>query len=66
MPYKISGTLSESMRIIIINESDWSVESSTVEDDLYAITGLVAGKKTIVGIRTDGESSGYGNIDAAA
>jgi len=64
MPYKISGSTSESMRIIVIKESDWSVESNTIENDLYEITGLDADKKTIVGIRADGESSGYGNIAA--
>ena len=31
MSYKISGNISEDARIIIINESDWSIESNTQE-----------------------------------
>ena len=30
MPYKISCTKSETARIIILKESDWSIESNTV------------------------------------
>jgi hypothetical protein len=30
MPYKISGSKSHTARIIILKESDWSIESNTV------------------------------------
>ena len=35
MPYKISGTKSETSRIIILKESDWSIESNTIRLMIY-------------------------------
>jgi len=63
MPYKISGTLSDAARIIIIKESDWSIESNTTESvGAYEIGSLEAGAKLVAGRKSDGESLGYGSI----
>ena len=63
MPYKISGTLSEACRIIVIEESGWTIESNTNESSgSYEIDSLVSGTKQIVARKSDGEASVYGNI----
>ena len=63
MPYKISGTLSEQLRIIIVKESDWSVESNTEESSgSYEINSLVSGTKSVIIRTNEGEVLGYGNI----
>lgn len=65
MPYKISGTLSDASRIIIIKESDWSIESNTTESvGAYEIGVLVSGTKLVAARKSDGESLGYGNVAA--
>jgi len=65
MPYKISGTLSDATRIIVIKESDWSIESNTSESaGAYEIGVLVSGTKLVAGRKSDGESLGFGNVDA--
>lgn len=62
MPYKISGALSDASRIIVIKESDWSIESNTEESSgAYEVENLISGYKTIVARKSDGESMGYGN-----
>ena len=44
MPYKISGTLSDAARIIVLKESDWSIESNTEESGAsYEVDSLVSG-----------------------
>ena len=63
MPYKISGTLSDAARIIVIKESDWSIESNTEESvGAYEVDSLETGAKFILGRKSDGESVGYGNV----
>lgn len=64
MAYKISGTKSETARIIILKESDWSIESNTVVSGsgAYEITGLVSGNKAIVAESDEGEVLGYGSV----
>ena len=64
MPYKISGEKSETARIMVLKESDWSIESNTVisGSGAYEIDGLEEGKKLTLA-RTDlGEMLGFGNI----
>jgi len=63
MAYKISGTLNESARILVLKESDWSIESN-VERSAgdYEIENLVSGTKTIVAIDGNGEVVGYGMV----
>lgn len=63
MPYKISGSLSDASRIIIIKESDWSIESNTTESvGSYEINELVSGNKLVAARKSDGESLGYGSV----
>ena len=66
MPYKISGSKSETARIIIIKESDWSIESNTVVSGsgVYEIDSLVSGTKTVAARSIDGYTLGYGSVDA--
>ena len=62
MPYKISGTLSDAARIIVIKEGDWSIESNTVVSGTsYEIDSLVSGKKLVCGRKSDGETLVFGN-----
>ena len=64
---RISGTVQESTRVIIINESDWTIESNTTETGSYEITGLSSGKKTVIAQATDDyQTTGYGNITPLA
>jgi len=64
MPYKISGTKNETARIIILKESDWSIESNTVVSGSgdYEVDGLESGYKLIVYKSNEGELLGYGNV----
>ena len=50
MPYKISGTKSETARIMILKESDWSIESDTVisGSGVYEVDGLESGSKSVL------------------
>ena len=65
MPYKISGTIGSDARIIIIKESDWSVESNTDESSgSFAVENLDSGKKTVIARKSDGEVLAYGNISS--
>jgi len=62
----ISGTLSDSARIIVIKETDWSIESNTtVSGEQYEITGLSADKKLFVARKSDGEVIVYGDVSPA-
>jgi len=63
MSYKISGTLNESARILVLKESDWSIESN-IERSAgdYEIENLVSGTKTVVAIDNSGEIVGYGGV----
>ena len=64
---KVSGTVQESTRVIIINESDWTIESNTIESGSYEITGLTSGKKTVIAQAADDhQTTGYGNITPLA
>jgi hypothetical protein len=64
MPYKISGTKSDTARIIIVDESGWSIESNTVVSGsgAYEIDSLVSGTKSVISRATDGEVIAYGNV----
>ena len=66
MPYKISGTKSETARIMILKESDWSIEYETVVSGsgAYEIDGLESGSKTVVARSNDGEMLGHGSVVA--
>lgn len=64
MAYKISGTKSETARIITVKESDWSVEDNTVVSGsgAYEVTGLASGAKTVLARSAEGEMLGYGSV----
>jgi len=64
MPYKISGTKSETSRVIIIKESDWSIESETVVSGsgAYSVEDLESGSKLVFSRAEDGEIVGFGGI----
>jgi len=64
MPYKISGTKSETARVIVLKESDWSIESNTVisGSGAYEIDGLEVGDKLVFGRNEDGWIEGYGGV----
>lgn len=66
MPYKISGNISEEARVIIFDESDWSIESNTVISGggNYEIE-VKDGDKTIVSRTNNGWTIGYGAVTAA-
>lgn len=66
MPYKISGYLQNSdVRIVVIKESDWSVEKTEVVSiGDYEVRGLTYGKKIILAVKSDGETEGFGNVDS--
>lgn len=64
MPY-ISGLNNEDGKLIIINESDWSVE---LEEDILASPDsgfqktVTSGTKLVAFRRTSGEIEAYGNV----
>jgi len=66
MPYKISGTKSETARVIVLKESDWSIESNTVisGSGAYEVDTLASGTKLVFGRKDNGEVVGYGNVMA--
>ena len=59
----MSGVLNDSARVIVINESDWSVEHNEVFSTGSYEIGTTSGTKLMVGRReTDGEIVAYGNV----
>jgi hypothetical protein len=66
MASKISGELvDEAARIIIIDESNWTVESNTEESQgQFSIEGLSEGYKTVIARTPNGLVKAYGNVEA--
>ena len=64
MPYKISGTKSETTRIMVFDESDWSIESNTVVSGSgdYEVEVADTGKRAVISRANDGEVIGYGDV----
>ena len=62
--YEISGTKSETARIIVLDESDWSIESNTVVSGsgAYEVDMYDTNSRTIIARNNSGELVGYGNI----
>lgn len=64
----ISGLNNKAGRVIIIDESDWSVEANeevtASPEEGYTITDLEAGKKLVVFRQSTGEIEAYGNVTA--
>jgi hypothetical protein len=67
MAYKISGVKSETARVMVLKESDWSIESNTVisGSGAYEVGDLTDGTKTALARTDEGEIIGYGNIPAS-
>lgn len=62
--YKISGSVVQTTRVIVINESDWTAESNTIENGNYEIeVDFGGGTKTILGRLPSGQSTGFGNVE---
>lgn len=63
MPYKISGSNSEESRIIVVDESDWSIEANEVTSaGNYEILDLSSGQKLVASRKADGETIAYGAV----
>jgi len=64
MAYKISGTKSETARVMVFKESDWSIESNTVisGSGAYEVDGLETGAKTVLSTSNESEMLGFGNV----
>lgn len=63
MPYKISGNLGEDAKIIVVKETDWSVEGTSDEvAGEYEVGNLITGEKLIISRKDDGHSISYGNV----
>jgi hypothetical protein len=61
----ISGNISADARVIVVKESDWTVESNTTETGgAFEIIGLASGAKTVIARSSDGECYGYGNVQS--
>jgi len=61
-PYKISGT-TDAARIIIIKESDWSIENNSTESaGSYEVLDLENNAKLIIARKSDGETLAFGNV----
>jgi len=63
MGYKISGTLTENSRVMIVNEADWSIESNTQETpSSFEVTTLTSGNKIVLARTSEGEITGFGSV----
>ena len=67
MSYKVSGVTTHNCRVIVINKSDWSIESNTLVSGTigaggtfsYEVPGLTIGEKLVAGRRDDGWIEAY-------
>jgi len=61
--YRVSGDLSESTRLVVLNESDWSITNNeVVSGSSYDIAFTTSDSVTIVGRKSNGECQAYGNV----
>ena len=58
----ISGNTPASSRVIIVDESDWSVESNTIESGDYSVGSLTENNKLVLSRNAEGEVVAYGDI----
>ena len=68
MPYKLSGDYGETLRIMVFNESDWSIESNTVVSGYgnYELLNVESGYKTVMGRSvSSGRIIGYSKVEPA-
>lgn len=64
MPYKVSGSLNSTARILLLNESDMSLERSSIfESGEWELLANNANSKLVIARdTTTGEAYGFGNI----
>jgi alpha-tubulin suppressor-like RCC1 family protein len=64
MAYKISGVKSETARVMVLKESDWSVESNAVisGSGAYEVVDLDASQKLMLGMSDEGEIIAFGDV----
>ena len=61
----VGGTTAERARVVVIDETDYSVEVMTSKDEgLFQITGLRAGEKLVVARALSGKSESFGKVTA--
>jgi len=61
--FHIKGISSDAARFIVLNESDWSIDSNTEESSgVYDIEVTDTNKKLIIARKADGESVGFGDV----
>ena len=64
MPYKISGEISDSVRILVIDETTWTVEDDGLHSaGSYSII-TASGLKLVAARKSDGEGFAYGAVAA--
>ena len=66
MPYgygKLSGSLSQSTRLIVVNEDDWSVEHNEVHSAGNFELVVPEGTKLLAGRLNGGQGAGFGNLN---
>lgn len=67
MVYKISGSTTENSTIVVINEANWSIETtSSGVLGSFELSGLVNGKKIILARNQLGRLSAVGDVDPIA
>jgi hypothetical protein len=66
MPYKIEGTTNTNGELVILDESNWTVEKTLDIDSsqAYSANALASGIKTVFAKTPEGEVVGYGNVEA--
>jgi hypothetical protein len=62
MTQTISGNLSEPARLLILNESDMSIEHNATTSGSYEVSGLSDGNKVVLARAADGETFGYASV----
>lgn len=62
MPYKISGNLGDDAKVIVVKESDWSVDTTSDEVAGNYEISVSSGEKLITARKSSGHSVSYGNI----
>lgn len=62
MTQTISGNLSGPARVIILNESDMSIEHNATTSGSYEVAGLSDGPKVVLARTTEGETFGYASV----
>jgi hypothetical protein len=64
MPYRVRGTVDTTSRVLLINESDMSLERSNVFEagDWELVANNAASKMVVARETTSGEAYGFGGI----